>query len=302
MILRKDFLWGGATAANQLEGAWNVDGKGISVSDICTGGDRINPRRITSIIENDAYYPSHEGIDFYHHYKEDIALFAEMRFKVYRFSIAWTRIFPNGEEDRPNEAGLQFYEAVIDECLKYNIEPMITLSHYEMPFALTQRYNGWASRKLIDLFLKYCRALLERYKGKVKYWLTFNEINGATKGIGGYFSQGILNKGTQDFMNQADIPQLRFQALHHQFIASAKVVKLAHEIDSENKVGCMLHFTPYYPFTCNPRDVLKAQQMNQLNNYFCGDVMVFGQYPSYMKRYFKENNISIDIYKMILIF
>lgn len=295
MPFKKDFLWGGAVAANQCEGAWDVDGKGISCSDICTTGSAKQSKRITPELEPGTLYPSHEAIDFYHHYAEDIALFAEMGFKVFRFSINWTRIYPTGEEAQPNEKGLEFYDRVIAECHKYGIEPLITISHYEVPFALTKKYNGWASREMIDIFLKYCQTIFERYKGKVKYWLTFNEINGATGAFGGFLSQGILNEGTTDFMNQVDIPQLRFQGLHHQFVASAKAVKLAHEIDPNYRVGCMQIFATTYPLTCKPSDVIAAQQKNHLLNWFCGDVQVRGRYPAYMQRYFKENNLHIDM-------
>lgn len=295
MPFKKDFLWGGAVAANQCEGAWNVDGKGISCADICTGGTHTQPKRITPELEAGTFYPSHEAIDFYHHYKEDIALFAEMGFKVFRFSINWTRIFSTGEEKEPNEKGLEFYDCVIDECRRHQIEPLITISHYEVPFALTKKYNGWASRKMIDLYLKYCEVIFKRYKGKVKYWLTFNEINSATGQFGGFLSQGILNEGTKDFMHQVDIPQLRFQGLHHQFVASAKAVRLAHEIDPEYKVGCMQLFATMYPLTCNPDDVLACQQFNQVKNWYCGDVQVRGQYPGYIKRYFKDHGIKIQM-------
>lgn len=294
MPFGKDFLWGGAVAANQCEGAWNVDGKGISCSDICTGGTHTQPKRITPVLEEGTFYPSHEAIDFYHHYKEDIALFAEMGFKVFRFSINWTRIFPTGEEAEPNEKGLEFYDRVIDECRKYNIEPLITISHYEVPFALTQKYNGWASREMIDIFMKYCEVLFRRYKGKVKYWLTFNEINSATGPFGGFLSQGILNEGTKDFMHQVDSPQFRFQGLHHQFVASAKAVKLAHEIDPAYKVGCMQLFATMYPLTCKPEDVVACQAFNRVKNWFCGDVQVRGEYPTYMDRYFRENGLKIQ--------
>ena len=180
MSFPKGFYWGGATAANQCEGAWQEGGKGISCPDICTGGTATQSKRITPVLEEATFYPSHDAIDHYHRYKEDIALFAQMGFKMYRFSIAWTRIFPNGDEEQPNEAGLKFYEGLIDECLKYNIEPMITISHYEVPFGLTKKWNGWADRRMIECYLRYCRAIFTRYKGKVKYWLTFNEINSAT--------------------------------------------------------------------------------------------------------------------------
>ena len=294
MSFSKDFLWGGAVAANQCEGAWNIDGKGISCSDICTKGSATESKRITPVLEEGTIYPSHEAIDFYHRYKEDIAMFAEMGFKVFRFSINWTRIYPTGEEATPNEKGLEFYDKVIDECRKHNIEPLITISHYEVPFALTQKYNGWASREMIDIFLKYCRTIFERYRGKVKYWLTFNEINSATDKFGGFLSQGILNEGTTHFANQVDVPQLRFQGLHHQFVASAKAVKMAHEIDPEYKVGCMQLFATSYPLTCKPSDVVENQKKSHVQNWFCGDVQVRGQYPGYIKRYFRDNNITID--------
>ena len=175
--MNKNFLWGGATAANQCEGAWNVDGKGPSIADVELGGKRGTPRVIHDSVQPDTYYPSHEGIDFYHHYKEDIALFAEMGFKCYRMSIAWTRIFPNGDDAEPNEAGLQFYDDVFDELLKYGIEPVVTLHHYEMPLALVKKYGSWRNRKVVDFAVRYAKVVFERYKNKVKYWLTFNEIN-----------------------------------------------------------------------------------------------------------------------------
>ncbi len=294
-IFTKDFLWGGAVAANQCEGAWNEGGKGISGPDLCTGGSHTTSKRITRTLEADTLYPSHEAIDFYHHYKEDIALFAEMGFKVFRFSIAWTRIFPTGMEEEPNEAGLEFYDRVIEECKSYGIEPLITISHYEMPFALTEKYNGWVSRECIGLYVKYATVLFKRYRGKVKYWLTFNEINAGTMPLGGFLSLGILNKGTTDFTNQEDIPELRFQGLHHQFVASALAVKAGHEIDPACKIGCMICHVTTYPLTCNPDDILKAQKQNQILNQFCGDVQVRGEYPVFMKRYFKENGIAIQM-------
>ena len=296
MSFPKGFLWGGATAANQLEGGWNEGGKGISCPDICTGGSHTQSKRITPTLEEGTFYPSHMAIDHYHRFKEDIALFAKMGFKVYRFSIAWTRIFPNGDETTPNEEGLKFYEDLIDECLKYNIEPLITISHYEVPFGLTKKCNAWASREMIDYYMNYCKTIFERYKGKVKYWLTFNEINSATMPMGAFLSQGILNEEkSTDFTNQVDDPQLRFQGLHHQFIASAKAVQLAHEIDPDYKVGNMMIYATSYPLTCDPDDIIKNQQQNHIMNYFCSDVQCRGYYPTYMKRYFKENNIEVTM-------
>lgn len=295
-VLRKDFLWGGATAANQCEGAWDVDGKGVSVSDICTGGKFGKSKTITPILQEGTFYPSHEAIQHYYHFKEDIKLFAEMGFKVYRFSIAWTRIFPNGDESEPNEAGLKHYDEVIDECLKYGIEPLITISHYEVPFGLTKKCNSWVSRDMIDYFLNYCRAIFTRYKGKVKYWLTFNEINSSSTPMGALLNQGILNdlENPTEFMKQPDYPQQRYQGLHHMFVASALAVKMAHEIDPEYKVGNMMIYSASYPLTCKPEDVLKNQQYNRILNYFCSDVQCRGEYPTYMNRFFDENGIAIE--------
>ncbi len=293
--LQKNFLWGGAVAANQLEGAWNIDGKGPSVADMCTNGNRKNPKRITTTIEPKTIYPSHDAIDFYHHYKEDIALFAEMGFTVFRFSMAWTRIFPTGMENEPSEAGLIFYDNVIEECKKYGIEPLITLSHYEMPYALVERFNGWESRECIKCFLNYCEAVFERYKDKVKYWLTFNEINIGTSPIGMTLSLGIIKGYKGSIINVPDQLQLRFQALHHQLIASAKAVKLAHDKYPQFQMGCMICFMTMYPFTCNPDDMLALQKAMNLKNWFCSDVQIRGKYPAYIYRYFEENGIQVKM-------
>ncbi|MDQ0362058.1 glycoside hydrolase family 1 protein [Breznakia pachnodae] len=296
MSFRKDFYWGGATCANQLEGAWQEGGKGIACPDLCTGGNVSVHKRITPELEKETFYPSHDAVDHYHRYKEDIALFAEMGFKMYRFSIAWTRIFPNGDDEKPNEEGLKFYENIIDECLKYNIEPLVTISHYEVPFNLTKKWNSWVDRRTIDCYLNYCEAIFKRYKGKVKYWLTFNEINSATTKMGAFLNQGILNEiKTMDFHDQVDIPNHRFQGLHHMFVASALATKMAHEISSDYQIGCMQIFIPYYSLTCNPEDELATLQESQITNWFCGDVQCRGKYPSYVWRYFKKNNIEINI-------
>ncbi len=292
---RKDFLWGGATAANQFEGAWNVDGKGASVSDMCTNGTRDCAKRITTTIEPDTLYPSHEAIDFYNHYAEDIKLFAEMGFKVFRFSIAWTRIFPTGMEQEANEEGLKFYDRVIDECRKYNIEPLITISHYEMPYALVEKYNGWYGRECIELFERYCHAIFERYKDKVVYWLTFNEINAGTMPMGNVLSLGTVQGFSGPITEVKDDPQTRFQALHHQFVASAKVVKYAHDNYPQFKMGNMICFLTTYPETCKPEDMLAFQSEMRMKNWFCSDVMVRGYYPSYAFRYFEENGITVKM-------
>ena len=293
MTLPKNFMWGGATAANQLEGAWDLDGKGPAVPDMCTNGTVDRPKRITTTIEPDTLYPSHEAIDFYHHYKEDIALFAEMGFNVFRLSIAWTRIFPTGMEDEPNEAGLAFYDAVFDECKKQGIEPLVTLSHYEMPYALVEKCNGWEGRECIDCFVKYAQVVFDRYQGKVKYWLTFNEINAGTMPMGNVLSVGTVKGYSGPIVGKEDNPQARFQALHHQFVASARVVKLAHERYPDFKLGNMICFLTTYPHTCNPDDILKAQQDMQIKNWLCSDVQVRGAYPSYARRFFADNGITI---------
>lgn len=291
----ENFMWGGAIAANQAEGAWNVDGKGISISDICTGGKFGHSKTITPIIDENTFYPSHEGIQHYYRFKEDIKLFHEMGFKTFRFSINWTRIFPNGDELEPNEAGLKHYEEVIDECLKYGIEPLVTISHYEVPFGLTKKCNSWESREMITYFLNYCNAIFNRYKGKVKYWLTFNEINSAIEPMGALLNQGILNDIDQPtlFMDQPDEPRQRFQGLHHMFLGSALAVKMAKEIDPSYQIGNMMIYMASYPLTPQPDDVIANQEYNRINNYLCTDIQVKGSYPYYAKSYFKKHGISI---------
>lgn len=292
---KSDFLWGGATAANQFEGAWNADGKGPSTSDMCTNGSKAQPKRITRQWEDGTIYPSREASDFYHHYKEDIALMAEMGFKTFRLSIAWTRIFPTGMEKEPNEAGLAFYDRVFDECKKYRIEPLVTISHYEMPYALVEKCNGWEGRECIGYFMNYCRTIFERYQHKVTYWLTFNEINAGTMPMGNVMSLGTVKGYTGTILDFPDNPQVRFQALHHQFVASARAVKLAHEEYPQFKMGNMICFITMYPLTCSPADMLKAQQEMQIKNWFCSDIQVRGEYPYYAERYFEENGIHIKM-------
>lgn len=297
MTLRDDFLWGGATAANQFEGAWNEDGKGASVPDMCTNGTKDSPKRITAVIDPDNLYPSHEAIDFYHHYEEDIRLFAEMGFRVFRFSIAWTRIFPTGMEETPNEKGLMFYDRVVDCCREHGIEPLITLSHYEMPYALVEKYNGWYGRECIELFERYCKVLFERFKGRVKYWLTFNEINSGTMPMGNVLSLGTVKGYSGPITGVKDDPAVRFQALHHQLVASAKAVKFAHDNYPEYRLGNMICFLTQYPATCNPDDMLAYQKEMRMKNWFCSDIQVRGYYPSYAERFFRENGISVQMEK-----
>ena len=279
----KNFLWGGAVAANQCEGAYNEDGKGLSIQDVLPHGIK-GPRTEAPTEDNMKLV----GIDFYHHYKEDIKLFAEMGFKVYRFSISWSRVFPNGDEETPNEEGLKFYDNVIDELRKYNIEPLITISHYENPLHLSLEYGGWKNRKMIDFYLRFAKVLFERYKGKVKYWLTFNEINMLTQDFGAVFCAGMLDP--KDVCEQS-----RYQAMHHQLVASALAVSMAHEIDPEFMLGCMLAYHNGYPYTCHPDDILYAQQFGQIHNSIAGDVHVRGYYPGFAARYFEEHGIQLEV-------
>ncbi|MEE6159734.1 glycoside hydrolase family 1 protein [Olsenella sp. YH-ols2221] len=289
------FYWGGATAANQFEGAWNVDGRGPSVDDHFTGGTKDKPRTITVDIEPDVLYPNHDGIDFYHHYEEDIALFAEMGFNMFRMSISWSRIFPNGDDEQPNELGLAFYDRVFDCCRVHGIEPLVTLSHYEMPYHLVEKYNGWASRELIGFFEKYCQTVFDRYHDKVRYWLTFNEINCGTMDMGNLFETSMIRGFAGPASEAHTTPQERYQALHHQFVASARVVKYAHEHYPQFRMGNMDCFILSYAATCDPKDVLANESEMRRMNWYCSDVQVRGYYPSYAKRFWRENDISLKI-------
>lgn len=293
MTFSKDFLWGGAVAANQCEGAWDMDGKGESIQDHITAGTFQKPRQFTRELSSEAYYPSHDGVDFYYHYKEDIRLFAEMGFKVFRLSVAWSRIFPLGDEEQPNEAGLAFYDRVFDECLKYGIEPLVTLSHFEMPYHLVKTYQGFSDRRVIGFFMRYASTVFERYKEKVRYWLTFNEINFATIPKGNLNILGILDDRTEDYNHPWDDKKRRYQALHHVFLASALAVAEGHRINPEFRIGCMLCHITMYPLTCSPDDMLEYQELDNFFNNFCGDVQVKGEYPYYIKNYFRKNGIDI---------
>ncbi|WP_125704704.1 glycoside hydrolase family 1 protein [Lacticaseibacillus daqingensis] len=282
------FLWGGATAANQLEGGWQEDGRGPSIADALPGGPErfaiaASPDFDWSLVP-DATYPNHLGIDHYHRFKEDIALFAEMGFKCYRFSVAWSRIFPQGDESTPNEAGLKFYDDLIDECLKFDIQPVITISHYELPLHLAKAYNGWRNKALIGFYERFARTVIERYGDRVKYFLTFNEINSAAHFP--VMSQGLIPAtGANDKRNV-------FQAWHNQFVASAKAVQLAHAFDPTIQVGCMIIYATSYAYDANPVNQLANLQHNQDFNFFCADVQVRGAYPRYTHRYLAENGVS----------
>lgn len=309
MTFPKNFLWGGATAANQYEGGYLDGGKGINTSDTLTNGSHTTPRRVTwknpntgetgsvpmtfantetflpdgaipAILDGE-YYPSHVATDFYHHYKEDIALMGEMGFKTFRLSMNWGRIFPNGDDQEPNEEGLQFYDNVFDECKKYGIEPLVTLSHYETPINLTIKYGGWKSRKCIDFFETYAKTVFKRYLGKVKYWLTFNEIN--IMSMMPYMAGGLI-----DFSDQA-----KAQGAHNQFVASAKAVRAARAISPEIKVGQMLAYGPVYTYTCDPADQIMALERQQMTLFY-SDVQTGGHYPEYKLKEYERKGIKLD--------
>ena len=296
MSFPKDFLWGGATAANQYEGAWDVDGKGASIDDHLRGGDGIHgiPRQVDEVFDPNALYPSWEATDFYHHYEEDIALFAEMGWNVFRMSINWSRVFPEGDGE-PNEAGLAFYDKVFDCCVKHGIEPLVTLSHYELPYSLVERYNGWASRELIDIFFTYAKTVVDRYHDKVKYWLTFNENNLGITDMGSMLSTSMVKgfTGTRDKIKTTQ--SMRFSAMHYQFVAAAKIIKYVHENYPDLKMGNMDCFLLTYALTCDPADELANQFNMRKMNWYASDVQVRGHYGSYAKRLWKELGGEPDI-------
>ena len=297
-----NFLWGGATADFQYEGGFNEGGRGINSQDFVTDGSVTQKRQISLKLKDgsrgtvnslesfpkgaeaemyeDVYYPSHKAVDFYHHYKEDIALMAEMGFNVFRFSTCWSRIYPTGLEEEPNEEGLKFYEDIIDECHKYNIEPLITICHDEMPDLLARDYDGWNNRILIDAYVKFAKTLFERYKGKCKYWLTFNELNA----IHGYSKLGIHEETAQSF----------YQCQHHMFVASSMAIKIGHEIMPDAIFGAMFAMSEMYPATCKPEDIFACYEHRRMN-YFFIDVMARGEYPNYAQKIFEEKNVHLKM-------
>ncbi|MEN4908673.1 glycoside hydrolase family 1 protein [Rahnella bonaserana] len=286
------FMWGGATAANQVEGAYDQDGKGLSIVDAIPGGkDRLkivsSPEFDFTLDPANHTYPNHKGIDHYHRFQEDIALFAEMGFKCYRFSIAWTRIYPNGVEQEPEEAGLKHYDQVIDACIAHGIEPVITISHYEMPLHLATAFGGWKNRELIGHFERFARTVLTRYGHKVKYWMTFNEINSAAHFP--IMSQGLTVK------TGALEAQAKFQAWHNQFVASSLAVKIAHETNAQIQIGCMILFATNYAYDCNPVNQLETLKETQAFNFYCADVQAGGKYPYYAKSLWQSQGVELDI-------
>ena len=309
MTFSKDFYWGGAVAANQCEGAWNVDGRGMARTDVTTGGTVNTPRMVTFIdkdgqkqklpnhgfklpegahfaVFDDELYPNHDGIDFYHHYKEDIALLKEMGFKMFRLSISWSRIYPTGEETEPNQAGLDFYRNVFTELRNAGIEPLVSIWHFDTPLALEEKYGDWQDRKYIELYEKYVTTIFKEYKGLVKYWLTFNEINSILESP--FMSGAIMTP--KDELTEEQL----YQAAHHELTASAWAVKIGHKINPDFKIGCMILSVPVYPLTPEPDDVLAAKEQEHKSLMFA-DVHVRGKYPGYALRYFREHGISLEI-------
>ncbi|CNH91179.1 cryptic 6-phospho-beta-glucosidase [Yersinia massiliensis] len=282
------FLWGGALAANQAEGACFEGGKGLTTVDMIPHGPHRlavklgQEKRFT--LRDDEFYPSHQAIDFYHRYKDDIALMAEMGFTVFRTSIAWSRIYPNGDEMTPNAEGIAFYRDLFSECKKHNIEPLVTLCHFDVPMHLVTEYGSWRNRKMVAFFTRYARTCFEAFDGLVKYWLTFNEINILLHSP--FSGAGLV------FEPNENQEQVKYQAAHHELLASALATKIAHEVNANNQVGCMLAGGNFYPQTCKPEDVWAALEKDRENLFFI-DVQARGAYPAYTKRLFREKGISI---------
>lgn len=288
--MKKDFLWGGAVAANQSEGAYNIDGKGLSIVDVIPS---VAYGRWEALVDLDLalnkkyeFYPSHNSIDFFNNYEQDLRLLAGMGMKVFRTSISWPRIMPNGEDKTPNEKGLEYYDRVFSLARELGMELLVTINHFDTPLQLYKKCNGWESYDLVEYYLNYCKVILNRYKNQVKYWITFNEIN---------MLLHVPSFGGGMTTAQSDNPlQTKYQAIHHQLVASAKAVKLGHEINPDMKIGCMIAAGNYYPETCAPRDVWESIEQDR-EGYFFVDVQVRGAYPAYAKRLFKENNIKLNI-------
>ncbi|MFH0271623.1 6-phospho-beta-glucosidase [Vibrio jasicida] len=291
-VFPENFLWGGAIAANQSEGGYREGGKGLTTVDMIPYGENRMPIKLGLVdsveLSEEEFYPSHQAIDFYHRYKEDIALLAEMGFKTFRMSIAWSRIFPKGDELKPNQAGIDFYRSVFEECHKYGIEPLVTLCHFDVPMHLVNEYGSWRNRKMIGFFERYARTCFEAFDGLVKYWLTFNEINILLHSP--FSGAGLL------FQEGENRDQVKYQAAHHELVASALVTKVAHEINPENQVGCMLAGGNFYPYSCKPEDVFTAMQKDRENLFFI-DVQSRGYYPSYAQKVFDEKGVKLEIHE-----
>ncbi len=286
-MLRKDFLWGGAVAANQCEGAYLDDGKGLSTADLLNK-ETYGKDDLPLEVDPNKYYPTHEAIDFYHTYKEDIALMGEMGFKCFRMSIPWSRIYPNGDDEIPNELALKHYDDLFDQCLKYNIEPLVTLSHCEMPLAILKKYGGWRNRKVIDLFVRYAKTCFERYKDKVKYWITFNEINFI-------FMPGFLYQNGGVILGKDDNKlEVQYQVAHNQLVANARCVKLCHEIIEGSYIGAMVEGSLGYYRNCEPNEIFMSMKDNNQYSYAYLDVLCKGEFPYYWNNVIKKQGLNIQ--------
>lgn len=298
MSFPDNFLWGGAISANQTEGACKENGRTLSLIEVLPKNKvdrkkfvmpRLNRQMLEEGLSSDDLlkYPKRAGIDFYHRYKEDIALFAEMGFKGFRFSISWSRVFPDVNDEIPNAEGLRFYADVVDTCLSYGIEPLVTILHTDLPIQIATEYDGWSNPKVIGLYMKFVNTLLTHFNGRIKYWVPFNEINMDI--LSGTRKMGILHEGESNY------EQLVYQGLHHEFVASAMVVNLAHKINPENKVGHMIAAFTTYPYSCKPKDMLACMRDDRFKNLFFLDILNFGEYPYYIKDYWKKHNITITV-------
>ena len=290
MAFPENFLWGGATAANQCEGAYQEGGRGLANVDVIPHGSERpavmrGVRWMTELVKG-FYYPALEGIDFYHHYKEDIRMFAQMGFRTLRLSIAWSRIYPRGDEEIPNEEGLKFYERVFQECRKHGIEPLVTITHFDCPMHLIRTYGGWKNPRMIEFYKRLATTLFQRYQGLVKYWLTFNEINMILHLP--FLGAGLL------FEEGEEQEKAKYLSAHHELVASAWAVKIAHETDAENKVGCMLAAGEYYPYSPMPEDVWEAKKRERENLLFI-DVQARGYYPSYAEKQFERMGLELHV-------
>lgn len=294
MKMNKDFFWGGSIAAHQLEGAWDQDGKGPAIMDFATVGSYETARQFTKEIEGDKKYPSHEGIDFYHRYKEDMALFAEMGFTALRISIDWSRIYPKGDEETPNQKGIQYYQDMVDTLLSYNIEPIVTLYHFEMPVHLVREYGSWTNREVVLFYLRYCKTMFEALKGKVRYWVTFNEMNHIDPQTEAADIFTYIIAGLKFSELEGDRKQVLAAIGYHMTLASVKAVRLAKEIDKNNQAGCVFGITPSYPVDCNPVNVLNAFKETD-RDFYQIDAMCNGEFPKYKVKEYQELGIAIDI-------
>lgn len=293
MSLSSKFMWGGSIAAHQCEGAWNEGNKGLGIMDLVSKGSSTTPRHISNELEEGIIYPSHTGIDFYHQYEKDIQLFAEMGFNTLRISIDWSRIYSNGDDEYPNQEGLQYYHNVIDTLLANHIEPIVTLYHFELPHNIVKKYNSWLNRKTIELYLKFVGTVVREYHTKVHKWVTFNEMNhldpmSEASDIFTYMIAGV--KYSEMKNPKQDLALIGYNMT----LAGCKAYELIKSIDETIEVGCVFGITAYYPKTCKPMDVMKAFKMME-RDYYQIDAMVGGSFPQYKIDEFKQNGIELII-------